>query len=61
MKLDGADAPVPVHVDGVPLVGTPGHVHEASGGVNVRVGSNVRLARARGDRLGSCTRLHTPL
>ena len=37
MKLDGADAPVPVHVDGVPLVGTPGHVHEASGGVNVRV------------------------
>ena len=43
MKLDDADAPVPVHVDGVPLVGTPGHVHEASGGVNVRVGSNVRL------------------
>ena len=26
MKLDGADTPTPVHVDGVPLVGTPGHV-----------------------------------
>ena len=43
LKIDGADAPTPVHVDGVPLVGTPGHVHEASGGVNVKVGSNVRL------------------
>ena len=43
MKLDGADAPTLVHVDSVPLVGTPGHVHEASGGVNVKVGSNVPL------------------